>query len=57
MVDRRRRRRDDFAFALPWVAGIPLVALASLGFGFTIGRTELPPGLLPSSLNGQAKAD
>jgi MFS transporter, DHA1 family, tetracycline resistance protein len=35
---------------LPWIAGIPLVALASLGgLGVTIGRTRRPSSSCPSS--------
>jgi MFS transporter, DHA1 family, tetracycline resistance protein len=35
---------------LPWIAGIPLVALASLGsLGITIGRTWRPSSSCPSS--------
>ncbi|KUM28341.1 hypothetical protein AU467_12755 [Mesorhizobium loti] len=32
------------ASRLPWVAGIPLVAIASLGLGAAIGRTRGPSG-------------
>jgi MFS transporter, DHA1 family, tetracycline resistance protein len=42
---------------LPWVGGIPLVALASIGLGLTIGRTQLPPSLSPSNPSLKAEAD
>jgi hypothetical protein len=30
---------------LPWIAGIPLVAIASLGLGAAIGRARTAPGV------------